>query len=85
MRNIDDIINQILDIIKNKSNLDLKKTDSLVAELNSLKESLRYRAPELSFISWNELAYILNTYLDPERSDWEKEIADIFGGNNEIQ
>ena len=82
MRNITDIINKIILIINEKSSLEDKKKSQIINELEKVKKDCCYRAPELAYIDWNNLAMILNAYFIPSNSKWETEIMIIF---NDLQ
>ena len=67
MRNLYDVINQIVEV-----------APDLEENLNSIRESVMYSAPENMGMWWNMTAEILNEYaLDHPKAD---KIAAIFSG-----
>ena len=72
------IANRIIDVIKEKSDLDLEKKNDIISRIEMIKNEGRYRAPELSYINWNELGKLLSFYFNPKNSKWEMEILVIF-------
>lgn len=72
------IANRIIDVIKEKSDLDLEKKNNIISRIEMMKNESRYRAPELSYINWNELGKFLSFNFNPKNSKWEMEILVIF-------
>lgn len=70
--------NRIIDVIKEKSDLDLEKKNNIISRIEMIKNESGYRAPELSYINWNELGKLLSFYFNPKNSKWEMEILVIF-------
>lgn len=75
MRNIIKVIQRIIDYIPD----DFKDKEELTKELNNRGESASYTAPEAMFLRWQEVSYILGTYLGEIDTPWKQKIADIFG------
>ena len=70
--------NRIIDVIKEKSDLDLEKKNNIISRIEMIKNESGYRASELSYINWNELGKLLSFYFNPKNSKWEMEILVIF-------
>jgi len=49
-------------------------------ELEEIKSSLLFTAPEMMTFRWNQCAAILNENIQRTDMDWEKEIQRIFAG-----
>lgn len=77
-RDFTKIANRIIDVIKEKSDLDLEKKNNIISRIEMIKHESGYRAPELSYINWNELGKLLSFYFNPKNSKWEMEILVIF-------
>lgn len=77
-RDFTKIANRIIDVIKEKSDLDLEKKNNIISRIEMIKNESGYRAPELSYINWNELGKLLSFYFNPKNSKWEMEILVIF-------
>ncbi len=79
VRNIETVLNQILDIIPN----DYSKKSELEMRLNYVIEDSKYRSPELMCIAWQDASTILKDYLlaDASRNlvwGWEDDIFELF-------
>lgn len=77
MRNLPDVINNIIEVIPDSE-------DQLITELNELKESTMFTAPEAIGRKWEILMLVINYHLQyPPEKDWERKVGNIFA-NKEI-
>ena len=95
-RNLIEIADKIIDVIKSHSNLTVERADEITNQIEKVKKSYRYTAPEITYMCWEELSKILSFYFVPSNSKWETEIMIIFndlsgsvedywnGENNEV-
>lgn len=81
-RNLIIIADEIIKVIS--ENCKDERKDIIIRDIESVKESYRYKAPEMTYISWNELANVLNNHLNVGGSEWENEINKIFSGDRGI-
>lgn len=79
MRDFVVIADRIIKVIQEKCTFDNKKTSEIIAEIEDVKRSHLYRAPEVYYMSWDCLSDILCDNFNPANSRWEGEIAVIFG------
>lgn len=77
-RNLIEIANQIINVIKSHSNLTVERADEIINQIEKVKKSYRYTAPEITYMCWEELSKILSIYFIPSNSKWETEIMIIF-------
>lgn len=77
-RNLSTVANKLIKVIKD--NCDWENKQDIIEEINEVIYDSGYKAPELMYICWNDLADILNANFNSDNSDWEKEICDIFSG-----
>lgn len=78
-------LDKIIDVILNLVPDTLPNKQYLKIELNKIKESYQYTAPEAIPSQWNKTAQVLYTYLgspDYHEDTWRREVRGIF--NNEI-
>ena len=78
MRNIIDVADKIIKVIDEQCDFNEEKVASIIEQIEKVKYSSRYKPPELQYISWEELANILNQNFIPQNSRWETEIMIIF-------
>lgn len=78
MRNFQDIADKIIKIIDEECDFNEERITNIIEEIEKIKHSNRYKAPELQYISWNELAYVLSKNFVPSNSKWETKIMIIF-------
>lgn len=78
MRNFQDIADKIIKIIDEECDFNEARITNIIEEIEKIKHSNRYKAPELQYISWNELAYVLSKNFVPSNSKWETKIMIIF-------
>ena len=79
MRNVTNIINQILNIIPDN----YSGIGELRKRLNYIIEDTKYRAPELICISWKDASIVLNQIIVPEAKSmaewtWRDDIMELF-------
>lgn len=94
-RNLIEIADKIIDVIQN-SDLVKHRANEIIQQIEKVKKSYRYTAPEITYMCWEELSKILSFYFVPSNSKWETEIMIIFndlsgsvedywnGENNEV-
>lgn len=78
MRNIIKVADDIINIIKEKCTFDKDKKEGIIIAINNIKTDACYRAPELAYIDWRNLANILSKNFIPSNSKWETEIMILF-------
>lgn len=74
MRNIIEVIDKMIEHIP------VDQREFVVPDLEKIKVSVRYKAPEAIFECWNRCAAILKYHFGKPDTDWKKEIAAIFSG-----
>lgn len=77
-RNLVVIADEIIDVIKNRSDLKVDRADEIINQIEKVKKDYRYTAPEITYMCWEELSKILSIYFTPSNSKWETEIMIIF-------
>lgn len=77
MRDIIETINKMIDVLP-----DSKEESELVKDLNSLKTSCVYSAPEMITYRWGQLASTVNEWMPKleHLNDWQKKFVSIFIG-----
>lgn len=78
MRNIADVIDKIIKVIDEQCDFNEEKVVSIIEQIEKVKKDSFYRAPELAYMDWNNLASILSQNFVPQNSRWETEIMIIF-------
>lgn len=78
MRNIIDIADEIIKVIDEKCDFNEEKVVSIIEEIERIKKDSLYRAPELAYMDWDNLAGVLSQNFVPQNSRWETEIMVIF-------
>lgn len=78
MRNIVDVADKIIKVIDEQCDFNEDKIVSIIEQIEKVKNSSRYRAPELVYMDWDNLANILSSNFVPSNSRWETEIMIIF-------
>lgn len=82
MRNIVDVADKIIKVIDEKCNFDEERVASIIEKIEKIKKSSLYKAPELAYMDWDNLANILSQNFVPQNSRWETEIMIIFNDLN---
>lgn len=72
MRNIVEIINNIIDHIPTENN------ELLIMHLISVADDSAYRAPELKCMSWVDLSQELNEYIGEPKEEWHFVVFSIL-------
>jgi len=72
MRNILDVIGTIVEQIPEENN------EKLMLNLYKIANDSVYRAPEIKYLSWNELSYRLNDYIGSPVEDWHFDVYSIL-------
>lgn len=78
MRNFQKIADEIIKVIDEECDFDEERITNIIEQIEKVKKSNCYKAPELQYISWNELANILSQNFIPSNSKWETKIMIIF-------
>lgn len=78
MRDLIVIADKIIDVIRKNCTWDEVETNGIIGQIEDVKSSHMYRAPELASLGWHELADILCDNFNPDNSGWEKKIQIIF-------
>lgn len=78
MRNFQEIADKIIKVIDEESDFNEERITCIIEQIEKIKNSNRYKAPELQYMSWNELAYVLSQNFVPSNSRWETKIMIIF-------
>jgi hypothetical protein len=72
-RNLAEVIDRILEAIP-------PENKNLVDRINSIKQSTLCAAPEMQYLFWLRCASVLSSVIGDPVLDWQKRVADIFGG-----
>lgn len=78
MRNFQEIADKIIKVIDEECDFNEERIVDIIEQIEKIKNSNRYKAPELQYMSWNELAYVLSQNFVPSNSRWETKIMIIF-------
>lgn len=78
MRDFQKIADEIIKVIDEECNFNEERIANIIEQIEKIKNSNRYKAPELQYMSWNELAYVLSQNFVPSNSKWETKIMIIF-------
>jgi len=78
MRNFQKIADEIIKVIEEECDFDEGRIESILDQIDIVKRSNYYKAPELEYMSWDELQSILSKYFVPSNSKWETKIMIIF-------
>lgn len=77
-RNFITVADEIIKVIDEECDFNEERISNIIEEIEKVKNSNRYKAPELQYMSWNELASILSKNFVPSNSRWETKIMIIF-------
>lgn len=78
MRNFQKIADEIIKVIDEECDFAEEKIIDIIEQIEKVKKSNCYKAPELQYMSWDELADILSQNFVPSNSKWETKIMIIF-------
>lgn len=78
MRNFQKIADEIIKVIDEECDFDEERITNIIEQIEEIKKSSLYKAPELQYMSWNELANVLSKNFIPSNSKWETKIMIIF-------
>lgn len=81
-RNFQKIADEIIKVIDEECDFNEEKVSNIIEQIEKVKKSNRYKAPELQYMSWDELAGILSNNFVPSNSKWETKIMIIFNDLN---
>jgi DNA mismatch repair protein MutH len=82
MRQLDEVINQMLSVIPTDKTDVILRT-RLVVDLHSHLDSIMYSAPELTGMRWNNVADTLRYHIPKDEkmwTTWQKEVVKIWMG-----
>jgi hypothetical protein len=74
MRNLSDVIDQILEVIPKRRNT------SFIHALKDIQSSVKFAAPEMHSFWWNQCYEILSEETPNPTGGWKKEVENIFSG-----
>lgn len=77
-RNFAYIANEIIKIIKDECTFAEYRIKSIIERIEKVIHDSSYKAPELQWMSWDELSDILRTNFVPSNSKWETKIMIVF-------
>lgn len=77
-RNFQEVADEIIKVIDEESDFDEERVSNIIEQIEKVKRGNDYKAPELQYISWNELAGILGDNFVPSNSKWETKLMMIF-------
>lgn len=78
MRNIIDVAEKIIKVIDEQCDFNEERVVNVIEQIEKVKKDSNYRAPELAYMDWDNLAGILSQNFAPSNSRWETEIMIIF-------
>lgn len=78
MRNFQKVADEIIKVIDEECDFDEERITSIIEQIGKIKKSNNYKAPELQYMSWDELANVLSNNFIPSNSKWETKIMIIF-------
>lgn len=84
MRNLNDVIVKMIDALPHHSEiLSQKDADTVVSLMNSfhsIQKSIKYSAPEVMSVWWNQVALVINQLpqIYKDLNPWQKKVIDIF-------
>lgn len=78
MRNFNDIADKIIKVIDEKCDFDENRISNIIEQIEKVKISYCYKAPELQYMCWVDLSNILSQNFVPSNSKWETELMIIF-------
>lgn len=96
-RNFQEIADKIIKVIDEKCTFNEERITSIIEQIEKIKKDNCYKAPELQYVSWEELSSVLSSNFIPSNSKWETELMVIFcdlsgdiedywdDGNNELR
>ena len=70
MRDFQEIADEIIKVIDEECDFAEERIANIIEQIEKIKNSNRYKAPELQYMSWNELAYVLSQNFVPSNSKW---------------
>ena len=77
-RSFQTVADEIIKVIDEECDFNEERIASIIETIEKIKNSNRYKAPELQYISWNELAGVLGDNFVPSNSKWETKLMMIF-------
>ena len=96
-RNFQEIADKIIKVIDEKCTFNEERITNIIEQIEKIKKDNCYKAPELQYVSWEELSSVLSNNFIPSNSKWETELMVIFcylsgdiedywdDGNNELR
>lgn len=77
-RSFQSIADEIIKVIDEECTYSEERIANIIEQIEKVKRSNCYKAPELQYMSWDELAEILSKNFVPSNSRWETKIMIIF-------
>lgn len=78
LRNFQEIADKIIKVIQEECTFNEERIVSIIEQIEKVKNSNLYKATELQYMSWNELANVLSSNFIPSNSKWETKLMIIF-------
>lgn len=78
VRNFQEVADEIIKVIDEECDFDEERVSNIIEQIEKAKKSNCYKAPELQYMSWDELANILSNNFVPSNSKWETKLMMIF-------
>lgn len=77
-RNFQKVADEIIKIIDEECDFNEERVSNIIEQIEKVKRSNCYKAPELQYMSWDELSNILSNNFIPSNSKWETKLMVIF-------
>lgn len=77
-RNFQVIADEIIKIIQEDCTFDEVRIGNIIEQIEKIKKDNRYKAPELQYVSWDDLSSVLSSNFVPSNSKWETKIMIVF-------
>lgn len=82
-RNINAVMRQILALIPDS----FEKKNNINSAFQKISDDLPYRAPEIIYLSWEELSNVLSAYLYKDAMEspewgWRDDVFELFSDGN---
>ena len=78
LRNFQEVADKIIKVIEEECTFDEERVSNIIEQIKKVKRSNCYKAPELQYMSWDELANVLSSNFIPSNSKWETKLMIIF-------
>ena len=84
-RNFQKVANEIIKIIDEECDFNEERVSNIIEQIEKVKRSNFYKAPELQYMSWDELSNILSNNFIPSNSKWETKLMVIFNDLGDVE